>query len=256
MSGCDSYFLEDQEKLGQGSFGVVYKVHVYGANKVKSVYARKYFDLSADFDTYAREIADLRQRFNVEIKTQCILNAINRKCIAPIVMFDTRGDNPYFIMELADMSLLDAIRVGMDDSEKEYAVKDIINGVITIHNNHYLHRDLNPKNILKYPDGSYKITDFGLVKDLNALRAEIKTKFVGGMGTDGYMPLEVADSGMFSIQSDIYSVGKIISDIYNAPSPAIKQIIRKCLECFPEDRYEKAEDLMDDFENAIYVEAA
>ncbi|MCD9491727.1 protein kinase [Photobacterium phosphoreum] len=255
MDQCVNYFLNDKKELGRGSFGKVYKCEVYNLTKThKKIFARKYFSLCPEFDnTQAKEIADLRQRFNVEIKTQCSLNSKNHKCIAPIVMFNTNGEHPYFVMELAEKSLLDAINDGMSEQEKQKAITSIINGVLTIHDNHYLHRDLNPKNILKYKDGTFKITDFGLVKDLNTLRAEIKTKFVGGMGTDGYMAPEVNDNGIFSVQSDIYSIGKIISRIYPKPTQKIRTIISKCHAYFPEDRYKNAAELMDEYLLAINV---
>ncbi|MGI2800595.1 protein kinase domain-containing protein [Photobacterium damselae] len=260
MDKCSNYLIEDDaDELGHGSFGKVYECSVHNLTQTYSKrFARKYFSLSPDFDqTHVKEIADLRQRFNVEVKTQCILNNKNHTCIAPIVLFNTNGDKPYFVMELAEKNLLKCIQDGMTDLEKENAVTSIIKGLKTIHDNDYIHRDLNPKNILKYHDGCFKITDFGLVKDLNKLRAEIKTKFVAkGMGTDGYIAPEVEDSGEFSIQSDIYSVGKIISKIYPTPTPELRAIITKCQSYFAEDRYNNADELLDEYLKTINTKEA
>lgn len=95
MDGCGSYFIEDLERLGQGGFGEVYKVNVYNSDKsYVTQYARKYFSPAAEYDvTAVREIADLRERFLVEIRTQYTLNSIDYNLIAPVVLFKTTGEN-------------------------------------------------------------------------------------------------------------------------------------------------------------------
>lgn len=252
MDECVNYYIEDINSLGRGGFGEVFKVNVHNRTKKHTkLYARKYFSPSPDMDkTPIREIADLRQRFIVEIRTQCRLNARGYDFIAPIVLFNTNGDKPYFIMELAEGNLRDAINTGIED--KTNAIISILKGVKLIHENNYIHRDLKPENILIYKEKeriNYKISDFGLVKDLDTIRAEIKTKFrPNGMGTDGYRAPEINDSGTFTQQTDIYAVGKIISDIYagNAPSN-IREIVSKCTNYFPEDRYNSTAELLDLF---------
>jgi serine/threonine protein kinase len=257
MDQCGNYFLEDLERLGRGGFGEVYKVNVYNLTKNNITQcARKYFLPCPENDVTAiREIADLRDRFLVEIKTQCNLNDFNHKYIAPIVMFSTSGKKPYFVMELAKCNLAEAIKAGMEDHEKFEAVQQILQAISVIHENEYLHRDLKPENILKYADGRYKITDFGLVKDLRAIRAEIKTRFnPQGLGSDGYRAPEVDDFGEFSIQTDIFAVGKIINAIYSIKPPQnVKNIISKCTTHFAEGRYDSVNDVLKSFMSAYKV---
>jgi serine/threonine-protein kinase len=252
---CANYFVEDLERLGRGGFGEVYKVNVYNKSKTHiTQYARKYFSPSPENDsTPVREIADLRERFIVEIKTQYTLNSIGYGLIAPIVLFKKDIERPYFIMELAECSLRKAITDGLDDKEKISAIKQILKGVKLIHDNNYIHRDLKPENILKYQNGKYKISDFGLVKDLNLVRAEIKTKFrPNGLGSDGYRAPEITDEGTFSPRSDIYALGKIINDIYGGTAPpAIRALITKCTHYFSEDRYNTVDELLMSFCAAV-----
>ncbi|WP_223883574.1 hypothetical protein [Phytobacter ursingii] len=75
MDRCGNYYLEDQERLGRGGFGEVFAVKVYDLTKTHSkIFARKYFSPSPENDgSTIKAIADLRQRFLVEIKTQCDL---------------------------------------------------------------------------------------------------------------------------------------------------------------------------------------
>lgn len=257
MDQCGNYFLEDLKRLGRGGFGEVYEVNVYNLQKTHSRrYARKYFSPSPENNnTKLKEIADLRERFLVEIKTQYTLNRINYDSIAPIVLFSTAGDKPYFVMEKADCNLGEAIKAGMSAEDKIKSVIQIILGIKTIHDHEFVHRDLKPANILQYSDGRYKISDFGLVKDLNQVRAEIKTKFQpNGMGTDGYRAPEITESGLFSVQSDIFAIGQVISDIYSSDrTDKLKKVISKCREHWPENRYVDANELLVDFCKAMGV---
>lgn len=257
---CGNYLIEDFHRLGRGAFGEVFEVKVHNLTKTYStIYARKYFSPSPEYDTEIKELTDIRHRFLVEIKTQCLLNKFSYDTIAPIVLFNTNGEKPYFVMEKAESNLGEAIESGMSDSERKQAILQIITGVGVIHNNEYIHRDLKPANILKYINRneektvSYKITDFGLVKDFNDVRAELKTKFQPNyLGTDGYRAPEIKESGLFSPQSDIFAIGKIISDIYNkGRNSSLKNVISKCCNQWPEDRYQNTNDLLSDFLKAI-----
>ncbi|EGR2264338.1 MULTISPECIES: protein kinase domain-containing protein [Vibrio] len=256
MDECGNYYLEDgPTRLGRGGFGEVFPVTVYNRTKThQKEYARKYFSPVAENNaTPIRQVADLRERFLVEIKTQCYLNALNYDVIAPIVLFNNEGSKPYFVMELAECNLQTLIEQGMSDTDKADAIQQILNGIELIHSNQYIHRDLKPGNILKYSNGRYKITDFGLVKDLDDVRAEVKTRFQpNGMGSDGYRAPEITDNGIFSVQSDIYAVGKIISDVYGRTAPQeINLIINKCTSFLPEYRYSSIDELRKDFVAAV-----
>lgn len=257
MDGCGSYFIEDLERLGQGGFGEVYKVNVYNSDKsCVTQYARKYFSPAAEYDvTAVREIADLRERFLVEIRTQYTLNSIDYNLIAPVVLFKTTGEKPYFVMELADCNLKKMITDGMTLEEKRSAVIQILQGVKLIHKNNYIHRDLKPENILKYANGRYKISDFGLVKDLDDLRAAVKTRFnPQGMGSGTYRAPEVIDFGKFTVQSDIYALGRIISDIYHPSIPVrLRPVINTATSYLVEDRYLTVDKLLEDFSSAINI---
>jgi eukaryotic-like serine/threonine-protein kinase len=150
---------------------------------------------------------------------------------------------------LAESNLYESIRSGMSEPEKSSAVIQILKGIVTIHENNYIHRDLKPGNILYYAEGKYKITDFGLVKDRDTLRAEIKTKFQPNqMGTDGYRAPEIHESGLFSPQTDIFAVGKIIADIYcTERSERLRRLIAKCCAHWPEERYQDVQELLEEF---------
>ena len=170
---------------------------------------------------------------------------------APIMHLDLDKNPPFFFMKLAKGNLEDMLASGINDNQKQKAVFDILSAVKVIHDNQYLHRDIKPANILYYADFTFKISDFGLVKDLNEDRATLQTDIrIGQMGSGKYLDPEVAnDRVQFTTRSDIYSIGQVISDIYGgrqAPPP-IKRIVEKCTKYFQDDRYDSVDELCRDF---------
>ncbi|MEZ8239184.1 protein kinase family protein [Vibrio splendidus] len=252
----DGYKLLELNKLGSGGFGMVHKVFAYGdCDPLTKLCAKKTFSPSnGNNDTEIKEIAALEERFSQEAIIQCQLGQKYPKHIAPIIHLDLDKNPPIFFMKLAKSNLEDMLVHGMDDNQKQKAVFDILNAVKVIHANQYLHRDIKPANILYYADFTFKISDFGLVKDLNEDRATLQTDIrIGQMGSGRYLDQEVANDRVpFTIQSDIYSIGQVISDIYGgrlAPPP-IKQVIEKCTKYFQDERYNSVDELFSAFQSA------
>ncbi|AFZ03792.1 serine/threonine-protein kinase [Calothrix sp. PCC 6303] len=80
-----------------------------------------------------------------------------------------------------------------------------------IHQKNVIHRDLNPRNILRRNhDGKLILIDFGAVKQIttNIVVSSSQSKFTVAIGTPGYTPSEQAQ-GNPKFSSDIYAVGII-----------------------------------------------
>ena len=116
-----------------------------------------------------------------------------------------------------------------------------------------LHRDIKPANLIRQPDGTLFLVDFG------AARESVKGATVGStlVGTFGYMPLEQF-GGTVDITSDLYALGATLVhllgrtppaehfqpdrglDVSHLEAPVLGPWLRKLTALRPEDRYRSA----------------
>ena len=138
-----------------------------------------------------------------------------------------------------------------------------------------LHRDLKPANVLLGPDDTAYITDFGLARSLNR---DGLTRSGVVVGTLDYLSPEQAAGGRVDVRSDIYALGILLFEMltgqlpFRADSKAealaqriagrtrditetgvqapafVRQVIRRCLERSPGDRYSSACELIADLD--------
>ena len=103
-----------------------------------------------------------------------------------------------------------------------------------IHSRQVIHRDLKPDNIIITHNGhNVKLIDFGLsdADDYALLKLPA--------GTRAYAAPEVLDGSTVDCRSDIWSLGKIMSEMGGIPG----RIVRKCLNADPCKRYQSAADV-------------
>ncbi|WP_370420619.1 protein kinase [Pantoea vagans] len=240
-----NYTVEaEQPPLGSGTYGLVEKVQLrngHGGLCNEFGYARKTL-INADNDP------DLVERFRREVKAQddCL-----HKHVAQIFLCNLRSSPPWFVMELAECSLEEEISKGvLSTTEKIDIIKMVLKGLSFIHSKGFLHRDIKPHNILKFPGSIYKLTDFGLAKNTNPTRTQFATKVGVFLGTPKYFDYEIFVNG-YSNQSDIYSIGVLLEDLY---FDGIDDIILRCKHRRLNKRYINVEQVMnaiDDLERKI-----
>ena len=97
-------------------------------------------------------------------------------------------------------------------------VRSIATAVAAAHAHGVVHRDLKPGNVLLTPDGTPKVTDFGLAKRLDDDSGQTRTGAV--MGTPAYMAPEQA-SGHKDVGplADLYALGAILYEALTGAPP-------------------------------------
>ena len=95
-------------------------------------------------------------------------------------------------------------------------MRSLTNAISHAHDNHLIHRDIKPQNVLMTRDGEVKVTDFGIAVTLNAT-AYTQTNSV--LGTVQYLSPEQARGGMATKKSDIYALGVVLYELLTGELP-------------------------------------
>lgn len=95
-------------------------------------------------------------------------------------------------------------------------MKQLTSAISHAHQNHIIHRDIKPQNILIDHQGNVKITDFGIAM---ALSATSITQTNSVLGSVHYLSPEQARGGMANKKSDIYSLGIVMFELLTGRLP-------------------------------------
>lgn len=174
---------------------------------------------------------------------------------------DITNEKLWYLMPFAKQNLYDYVKRNNGDMSKELRydlVLQIINAIKFAHQKGILHRDISPNNVLVFEkDGkiTLKVCDFGLGKDTESL------SFYSGSSASGYgqilyvspeQRIRLKDS---TVQSDIYSLGKLVYLIFTGKDPdnlkqfELSSLVAKCIEDNPADRFSTIEEFETHFES-------
>ena len=186
--------------IARGGMGVVYKAR---DEELERDVALKIIR-SAEF-AYEEQIA----RFQREARAAAKFDHPN---IVPIYEVGASEGVHFFSMALIDgPSLSDRIAdEPMASREAASLVMQVGRAVQHAHEQGIVHRDLKPQNILLDTDGTPRIADFGLARDLGQDSELTATGQI--VGTPAYMPPEQArgEPGEIGQSADIYALGAIL----------------------------------------------
>src|SRR5436190_184497 len=118
------------------------------------------------------------------------------------------GQPPYLVMELIDGPSLETVLAGgpLADSRTMDLVAQAAAGLQAAHAAGMIHRDIKPANLLLAPDGTVKITDFGIAHTIGSAPVTASGELVG---TPGYLAPERAMGEQATPASDLYSLGMV-----------------------------------------------
>ena len=255
------------EKIGTGGMSDVYKAKDHKLNRFIAVKV-----LKQEFS----ENANFVSKFRIEAQAAAGLmhpNIVN--------VYDVGEEDGiyYMVRELVEgITLKKYIEKKARLSVKE-AVSIAIQvsmGIEAAHNNHIIHRDIKPQNIMISKEGKVKVTDFGIAK-----AATSNTITSNVMGSVHYTSPEQARGGYSDERSDIYSLGITIFEMLTGrvpfngettvaiaikhiqedlPSPrdfvpeipvSVEQIVFKCCQKSPDRRYQSMGELITDLKRSL-----
>lgn len=262
-------------KIGQGGMSVVYLALNERANKTWAIKeVRK--DGVQDFKT-------VRQGLIAETN---ILKELNHKYLPSIVDVIDEDDTFLIVMDyIQGQDLNTILKKSLEQDGIPPMPEDVISwGKQLCDVLYYLHtrkspiiyRDMKPANVMLKPDGEISLIDFGTARVFKTGNSEDTTC----LGTPGYAaPEQYGGNGQTTPQTDIYCLGATLHHLVTGRNPAatpfnfphitqcrptlldespremrntilgLEQIIEKCTQYEPADRYQSCAELMYDLEH-------
>ena len=148
----------------------------------------------------------LMKRFEQEYAAASRLRHPN---IIQVWDFGLDEGRPYLVMEFIDGENLGkriARRGPLPEAEAVPIILQVADGLHSAHQHQMIHRDVKPENILLSRDGQAKLTDLGLIKDLN--NGEPLTRTRTTLGTIAFIaPEQFEDAKRAGVRCDIYGLG-------------------------------------------------
>lgn len=264
-------YLQDRyeilEQIGSGGMSVVYKAKCHKLNRLVAIKV-----LKEEFSTDSNFVA----KFKMEAQAAAGLSHPNIVSIYDVI---DEGKLHYIVMELIEGITLKsyiAKKGRLEVRESIGIAIQVAQGIAAAHEQHIIHRDIKPQNMIISRDGKVKVADFGIARAVSA-----QTLSSAAMGSVHYISPEQARGGYSDARSDIYSLGitmyemvtgrlpfegentvaialahledaMVPPSVYNPEiSISLEQIILKCAEKKPERRYASAGDVINDLRKAL-----
>src|SRR5512137_2182625 len=255
------------EEIGSGGMGVVFRAHDQHLDREVAIKV-----------LHPGTIADEGARRHLH-KEALALSKLNHPNIATIYDFDTQRGMDFLVMEyIPGVTLNEKLAAGsLPENEVLRLGMQLSDGLAAAHEHGVVHRDLKPGNLRLASDGRLKILDFGLAKlrqplaESAAAETTLHTQAISG--TFAYMAPEQLLGEELDTRTDIHGAGLVLYEMATGQRPfaevqsgqligailrhppakprtlnpkvstELEQIIGKCLEKDPENRYQSAKEL-------------
>ncbi|KAL6192226.1 hypothetical protein ACLB2K_038611 [Fragaria x ananassa] len=204
--------FSDDNKLGEGGFGPVYKGNLPGNQEVA-------------VKRLSKKSGQGHHEFMNELKLIAKLQHTN---LARLMGCCMEGDELILIYEYMPNRSLDKFlfdpfeKTKLDWGTRFRIIQGIAQGVLYIHKYSRLkiiHRDLKASNVLLDGTMNPKVSDFGMARIFDINQIEANTNKV--VGIYGYMSPEYALYGHFSEKLDVFSFGVLLLEIVSRKKNAL-----------------------------------
>ena len=255
------------EKIGTGGMSDVYRAKDHKLNRFVAVKI-----LKQEFS----ENKEFLQKFRSEAQSAAGLMHPN---IVNVYDVGEESGSHYIVMELVEGITLKKYiekKARLSVREAVSIAIQVAQGIEAAHNNHIIHRDIKPQNVIISMDGKVKVTDFGIAK-----AATSNTITSNVMGSVHYTSPEQVRGGFSDEKSDIYSLGITLFEMLTGrvpfngettvavaikhiqepmPTPrdyvpeipiSLEKIVLKCTQKSPDRRYQSAPELIEDLKKSL-----
>ena len=256
------------EKIGSGGMSEVYTAKCHKLNRLVAIKV-----LKSEFTSDATFVS----KFKMEAQAAAGLSHPNIVNIYDVV---DEGDIHFIVMELVEGITLKSYitkKGHLDVKEAIGIAIQVASGIEAAHEQHIIHRDIKPQNMLISMDGKVKVADFGIARAVSSQTMNAATV----VGSVHYISPEQARGGYSDERSDLYSLGITMFEMVTGHvpfegdntvtvalahledpmpdprtlnpdvSPSLARIILKCTEKRPERRYPNAAAVISDLRRAL-----
>lgn len=245
--------------VGKGGMSVVYQAVNEKANKIWAIKeVRK--DGTQNFEVVKQNLiaeTDMLKRFN-HPNLPSIIDVIDTEDSFLIVMDYIEGNSLSKAIETSGAQSQD------DVIEWSKQLCDVL-GYLHSQNPPIIYRDMKPANVMLKPDGNISLIDFGTAREFKSTSVEDTTC----LGTQGYAaPEQYGGHGQTDARTDIYCLGATMYHLITGHNPStppyemypirqwnpmlssgLEEIITKCTQRNPNDRYQSCAELLYALEN-------
>lgn len=256
------------EKIGSGGMSVVYKAKCHTLNRLVAIKVLK--------EEFASD-ENFVSKFKMEAQAAARLSHPNIVNVYDVV---DEENLHYIVMELIEGITLKSYiekKEFLDSKEAIGIAIQVAQGIAAAHEQHIIHRDIKPQNMIISKDGKVKVADFGIARAVSSQTVNSSA----AVGSVHYISPEQARGGYCDERSDIYSFGITLYEMvtgrvpfegdntvavalahledpvvppgdYNPQVyPGLEDIILKCTKKKPDRRYGSMEEVIHDLRRVL-----
>ena len=254
-------------RIGSGGMSVVYKAKCHTLDRLVAIKVLK--------EEFASD-ENFVSKFKMEAQAAARLSHPNIVNVYDVV---DEGDLHYIVMELIEGITLKSYieKKGFLENKEAIGIAiQVAQGIAAAHEQHIIHRDIKPQNMIISRDGNVKVADFGIARAVSS-----QTMNATAVGSVHYISPEQARGGYCDERSDIYSFGITMYEMVTGRVPfegdntvavalahletpitppsqlnpvvssGLEQIILKCTQKKPDRRYSSIGDVITDLRHVM-----